>query len=144
MDTVSKRMKYARGLKQWNQRQLGLAAGLTGQAIGNIEAEVREGKGSLPQIAEALEVSYKWLAFGEGEMKPAKQAPQESDLSPHARELAEMFDLIPAANRIARATAYTEAMRVIVSVLEGRAIDATAWGKKTQSSDAPVLPESKR
>ena len=143
MDTVAKRIKHARALKEWNQRQLAAAADLTPSAIGNIEAGSRDGKGSLPQIAEALGVSYKWLAFGKGEMREAPGSRPDT-LSPHARELAEMFDLIPAANRIQRAVAYTEAMRVIVSVLEGRTIDAPSQAVRIQSTAALALPKPER
>ena len=130
METLSTRMKHARSLKKWNQRQLAVACGLTPSAIGNIEAGKREAKGSIPQIAEALGVNYKWLAYGTGEMFSTKTPPlvaisanaanqnSPSGLSVHARELAEMFDLIPVGDRIKRAQVYGAAMAIIVAALE--------------------------
>ena len=134
METVAQRLKIAREAKGWNQRKLALASGLTPSAIGNIEAGTRQAKGSLPQIADALGISYRWLAHGEGDMKSTDQGPAHSTLSPHAIELAEMFDLIPATDRIRRAQAYTQAMTAIVSVLEGRATALPERRTKSRSA----------
>ena len=72
MKTIAERLKYAReSHKDWTQGRLAVAAGVSQSAIGNIEAGIREGRGSLPKIAKALGISHDWLADGEGEMLPA-------------------------------------------------------------------------
>lgn len=79
MKTIAERLKSCREAKGWSQAQLAIAAGVSTGTIGNIESGARQSKGSLPQIAEALGCSGKWLATGQGEMKPSGQ-PQEIDL----------------------------------------------------------------
>lgn len=68
MKTIAERLKFAREAKEWKQVQLATAAGVSPGTIGNIESGTRQAKGSLPQIAEALGISHKWLATGKGEM----------------------------------------------------------------------------
>lgn len=68
MKTIAERLKFARELKGWSQSQLAIASDLSQSAIGNIEAGAREGRGSLPKIAKALDISHDWLADGFGEM----------------------------------------------------------------------------
>jgi phage repressor protein C with HTH and peptisase S24 domain len=77
MKTIAERLKHAREAKDWKQVQLATAAGVSPGTIGNIEAGTRQSKGSLPQIAEALGISHKWLATGKGEMH---QLPTEKQL----------------------------------------------------------------
>lgn len=69
MKNIAERLKFARNKKGWTQSQLAVAAGVSAGTIGNIESEARQAKGSLPQIAEALGISYKWLAHGTGPME---------------------------------------------------------------------------
>lgn len=69
MKTVADRLKYAREQRGWTQAQLAVAADVSTGTIGNIESEARQAKGSLPQIAEALCISHKWLATGTGEIR---------------------------------------------------------------------------
>jgi transcriptional regulator with XRE-family HTH domain len=133
LTTVAGRMKHMREKFHITQTQLAVRAGLSPSAVSNIEAEAREGKGSLPQIAEALGVRHKWLAYGMGEMydmaitqgdnvtflemkKPQRQ--EAAQLSPHALELGMMFDMIPIEDRVRRAQVYTKAMQVIVTEIE--------------------------
>jgi transcriptional regulator with XRE-family HTH domain len=78
MKTIAERMKHARGLKSWTQPQLAVAAGVSTGTIGNIESGARQAKGSLPQIAEALGVNLKWLAYGEGDMHVRSDWPYAS------------------------------------------------------------------
>ena len=68
METIAARLKKAREWKGWKQSQLAVAADVSTGTIGNIEAGIRQAKGSIPQIADALGVSYQWLANGQGEM----------------------------------------------------------------------------
>lgn len=68
MKTIAERLRTAREWKGWKQAQLAVAADVSTGTIGNIEAGIRQSKGSIPQIADALGVDYKWLANGEGSM----------------------------------------------------------------------------
>ncbi len=68
MKTIAERLKYAREHKEWTQGGLAVAAGVSQSTVGNIEAGIREGRGSLPKLAKALSISHDWLADGEGEM----------------------------------------------------------------------------
>lgn len=68
MKTIAERLKHARESRGWSQSHLAVAAGKSQSTIGNIEANLREGRASLPQIAKALGISHEWLADGEGEM----------------------------------------------------------------------------
>lgn len=117
MKTIAERLKAARDRKEWSQGQLASAAGLSQSTIGNIEAGVRQGKGSLPQIAEALGVRHKWLADGKGEMLDTGTT-QASNLTPEAQSLAELFDLL--VDRIDRAKAYNVASQAILKQLDER------------------------
>lgn len=69
MKTIADRLKFARLRKGWVQSQLAVNAGVSTGTIGNIESGARQSKGSLPQIAEALGISHKWLADGVGPME---------------------------------------------------------------------------
>lgn len=131
VETVSQRLKHARTQRQWTQAHLATAAGLTTGAVGNIEAGMRQAKGSLPALAEALGVSYAWLAHGTGEMFIAKPALFPSGLTPGAFELGQLYDLIPAEQRIKRAQAFAAASAAIVAVLEAPASAPAAPGRKT-------------
>lgn len=70
MKKISERLKYARDLRGLTQAQLAAASGVSTGTIGNIESGLRQAKGSIPQIAEALRINYKWLSEGEGEITP--------------------------------------------------------------------------
>lgn len=94
MKTIAQRLKYARDTyKNWTQIQLAAAAEMSQSTIGNIEAGIREGRGSLPKIAKALGVSHDWLADGDGEMLAVAytQAPKTSP--PRAVEPAKTYIL---------------------------------------------------
>lgn len=122
MKTIADRLKYARGLKEWTQTQLAVAAEVSTGTIGNIESGARQSKGSLPQIADALGVRHRWLAYGEDPMKsptignqPPKDAHRTGEteptyvLSPRvssmARTIATMFDSMPDKKKQLRALA---------------------------------------
>lgn len=68
MKTIAERLKEARELKGWTQAQLAVAADVSTGTIGNIESGARQSKGSVPQIAKALGISYEWLANEVGPM----------------------------------------------------------------------------
>jgi len=67
MKTIAERLAFARG--SMTQSALAAKAGVSQGTIGNIESGARQSKGSLPQIAEALNINHKWLATGEGQME---------------------------------------------------------------------------
>lgn len=118
MKTLAERLKYARDRKGWTQAQVAVAADLSTGTVGNIEAGIRQAKGSLPQIAEALGVSYKWLANGIGDIDD-KFAPGASNgLSPEALSLGLLFDEIK--GRVPRAEAYGEASSAIIKILRSQ------------------------
>ena len=99
MKTLSERLKHARKTKEWTQTHLAAACGLTQSAIGNIEAGIRDAKGSLPQIAQALGISYQWLASGEGEMTQLDHIGGVT-FTPQAESLAALFDALPKDQRL--------------------------------------------
>lgn len=135
MKTIAERLKAARAKREWSQAQLAVAAGVSTGTIGNIESGARQSKGSLPQIAEALSISHKWLATGEGEMlvsvrkedghyliggKPQTDmpAPDPGSASATGMEIAHLYDLIPITDRVRRVKAYNAATKAILDVLE--------------------------
>lgn len=120
MKTIAERLKEARELKGWTQAQLAIAADVSTGTIGNIESGARQSKGSVPQIAKALGISYEWLANEEGPMAVPSGAgmgsldftgkvtrenfqPYRVDAAPGERKpfsnfantIAEMFDSLP-------------------------------------------------
>lgn len=120
MKTIAERLKEARELKGWTQAQLAIAADVSTGTIGNIESGQRQSKGSVPQIAKALGISYEWLANEVGPMVVPTGAamgsleftgkvtgehytPYRVDPAPVARKplsnfantIAEMFDTLP-------------------------------------------------
>jgi transcriptional regulator with XRE-family HTH domain len=133
MKTIADRLKYARGLKQWTQAQLAIAAGIPQSTVCYTESGKRQSKGSLPLIAQALGINERWLAAGEGEMQGAGSArPAPAPFSPGALELAELYDMIPRHDRIRRAQAYAAASKAILDVLEAaQATRAAAQALKT-------------
>lgn len=128
--TVATRLKIARDHKGWKQAQLAAAAGVSTGTVGNIEAGIRQSPGSLPMLAEALGVSHAWLAYGKGEMILSNESANGA-LTPGALELAMLYDMIPVAQRIKRAQAFTAAAAAIVAVLEERASAQPTPGRKT-------------
>lgn len=68
MDTIATRLKFLRDRKGWTQTQLAVAAGVGQSTVGNIEAGIRAGKGSLIKLAKALDASLDWLIEGTGPM----------------------------------------------------------------------------
>lgn len=107
MKTVADRLKYARGLKEWTQAQLAVAADVSTGTIGNIESGARQSKGSLPQIADALEVRHKWLAYGQQPIRAAatKQHEGRMDGGHAAREPEPTYHLNPKVSSMARTIA---------------------------------------
>lgn len=74
LDTPGGRLRFAREARGLSQAQLALRAGCTQGAIGNIERNVRDGRGeTLIHTADVLKVSYQWLRDGLGEMEATAQ-----------------------------------------------------------------------
>lgn len=109
MKTISDRLKHVRGLKAWTQAQLAVASGVSTGTIGNIESGARQSKGSLPQIADALGVRHKWLAYGEGQMWLASGAVSRptalEGATQSAREREPTYPITPRASDMARTIA---------------------------------------
>jgi transcriptional regulator with XRE-family HTH domain len=108
MKTISERLKTARQQRGWTQAHLATCAGVSTGTVANIETGIRQAKGSLPQIAEALGVRHKWLSVGEGNMfaessptKTRSPTTTESVLPAYSQEslfLAACLDGIPDPN----------------------------------------------
>lgn len=75
LDTIGKRLAYARKSKGWTQAELAREAGIgSAGTVGNIEAGIRAGLPSLPDLAKALEVRLEWLRDHDGPMQPTYSA----------------------------------------------------------------------
>lgn len=70
MDTFSHRLRNARMLQGWTQKDLAVASNLSQSAIGNYESGQRRRPSSdaLIKLTRALRVSPMWLSAGEGPM----------------------------------------------------------------------------
>lgn len=64
MDTIGKRVAYARSIMNWNQTELATEVGIKAQAIQQIEDGSTKRSKYLPDIAEACRVPYKWILDG--------------------------------------------------------------------------------
>lgn len=70
MDTFSHRLRNARMLQGWTQKDLAVASNLSQSAIGNYESGQRQQPSSaaLIKLTRALRVNPMWLSVGEGPM----------------------------------------------------------------------------
>ncbi|MGE8616665.1 MAG: helix-turn-helix domain-containing protein [Achromobacter spanius] len=88
LDTFSHRLRNARMLQGWTQKDLAVASNLSQSAIGNYESgqRLQPSSDALIKLTRALRVSPMWLSTGEGPMlnsgyaDPA--APTEGGISP--------------------------------------------------------------
>lgn len=69
MNTLGKRLKFARKDKGLTQAELQKMSGVSQQMISLIESEKVESTTEVFNLSEALDVNPKWLATGNGEMK---------------------------------------------------------------------------
>jgi transcriptional regulator with XRE-family HTH domain len=69
MNTLGKRLKFARKEKGLTQAELQKLSGVSQQMISLIESEKVESTTEVFNLSEALEVNPKWLATGNGEIK---------------------------------------------------------------------------
>lgn len=65
-DSLPGRLRWMRARKRWKQADLARYAGVSVSTVGMVESGARLNKGSIPQIADALGVSYGWLMHGRG------------------------------------------------------------------------------
>ncbi|HCQ49327.1 MAG TPA: transcriptional regulator [Achromobacter sp.] len=70
LDTFSHRLRNARMLQGWTQKDLAVASNLSQSAIGNYESGQRQQPSSdaLIKLTRAVRVSPMWLSTGEGPM----------------------------------------------------------------------------
>lgn len=73
MDTLAKRLTWAREQKGLTQSALAKQSGVTQSTIGNLESGIRSTARRIIDIAAALDVSPNWLANGQGEPKEGDQ-----------------------------------------------------------------------
>ena len=118
MKTIAERLKVARDRKDWTQAQLAAAAGVSTGTVGNIEAGIRQSRGSLPQLSEALGVSHAWLAHGKGEMVVTVRSGDLQDCSTLAVDLARLFDAIPKHQMLTRSRVYAAAAQIILQAID--------------------------
>ena len=70
LDTLGGRLRFARQARGLSQAELAVRVGCSQGAIGNIERNLRDGRGdTLIHTADVLGVSYQWLREGLGEME---------------------------------------------------------------------------
>lgn len=80
LGTLGDRLKHARQLRGLSQAELAIKVGCSQGAIGNIERNLRDGRGeTLIQIAEALRVRYRWLKDNDAPMEEAMAAQERVD-----------------------------------------------------------------
>ncbi|MFT5755415.1 MAG: transcriptional regulator with XRE-family HTH domain [Alteromonadaceae bacterium] len=93
--TIGERILFARNKAGISQATLALAIGVTAQAIGSVERGENESK-KLPDIAEALNVSYRFLKYGEDADFNSPQS-NRREVSSNSATYEEIQSVIPAA-----------------------------------------------
>lgn len=66
LDTLAKRLVWARTRKDLTQEELAKKAGVSQGTIGNLEAGIRDTARKITSIARALDVDANWLADNKG------------------------------------------------------------------------------
>ncbi len=81
LDTFSHRLRNARMLQGWTQKDLAVASNLSQSAIGNYESGQRRlpSSDALIKLTRALCVSPMWLSTGEGPMQNADLGVTQAD-----------------------------------------------------------------
>lgn len=79
MNTIGERIKEARRLRGLSRPQLAEAARIKYPTLAGIENNDQAGTTQLPQLAEALMVSPRWLQTGRGPMEASNSIPSEDD-----------------------------------------------------------------
>lgn len=97
LDTLAKRLVWARTRKDLTQEELAKKAGVSQGTIGNLEAGIRDTARKITSIARALDVDANWLADNKGAapnqlaVVPAKRRDARMVLAYDDEE--ELFDL---------------------------------------------------
>lgn len=86
MNTLGKRLKFARKEKGLTQAELQKMSCVSQQMISLIESEKVESTTEVFNLSEALDVNPKWLATGNGEMKQ-----QETELTREETLILKLF-----------------------------------------------------
>jgi transcriptional regulator with XRE-family HTH domain len=135
METFASRAKARRKELALTQAEVARASGLKQSDVSKIENGNIQKTTEMIGLARALRCSPQWLADGQGEMlAPAHATPIDAGPTPGAMELAMLYDMIPVAQRIKRAQAFTAAAAAIVAVLEGHASVQPAPDQKTPAT----------
>lgn len=127
MNTVGDRIKEARKLRGMSRPQLAEVARVKYPTLAGIENNDQAGTTQLPQIAEALGVSPKWLQTGRGPMEGTAASNDDSDWAdisgyaqaiglgggPEAQEYAETHKLKFRAESLARKRLRPNALAVM-------------------------------
>lgn len=108
MDTLAKRLRYARERGGLTQSELARRVGLRPQAVQFIEAGHVRRPRSLVELAQVLGVNAQWLLFGRGpvevgvrEEMPIYQRPADVVLSDEAVAVARLWMELPRSQRMA-------------------------------------------
>jgi hypothetical protein len=109
--------------QQVTRKEVARVAGVTVQNIGMVinDAKGRDqnlGTASHTAVAAYLRVNSQWLLTGEGPMIATHAIKAPSELSPAAIELAALFDMIPAADKMRRAKAFNAASTALMQALQ--------------------------
>lgn len=106
MNTLAKRLRYARERIGLSQSELARRAGIRPQAVQFIEGGRVRRPGSLVELARALSVQPEWLLLGEGPMEAGVREPlgayeNEAALSAEAVVVARLWMELPLSQRLA-------------------------------------------
>jgi transcriptional regulator with XRE-family HTH domain len=71
MNTLGQRIRSLRKLRRLTQNQLAEEAGITAQAVSDLEIGKTHNTGYLPQLARALGTTAEYLRYGEQVAEPA-------------------------------------------------------------------------
>lgn len=105
------------------RKDVATAAGCSVQNIGMILTNAKGvdqklGAQAHTAVSALLKVSPHWLSTGEGPIDPPSSFSAPSELTPAAIELAALYDMIPASDKVARAQAFNLATTAIMQVLQ--------------------------
>ena len=115
-----------------DRARLAKLLGISYQAVRKVfESNGKFGVANNLKAAEYFNVSPGWLANGRGQ-RDSVSTPL--DQSPAAQEIAALYDMIPATDRIRRAQAYNGATAAIVEVLERHSTSEPSKDQKKQSA----------
>ncbi|KOF54072.1 MULTISPECIES: helix-turn-helix domain-containing protein [unclassified Achromobacter] len=82
MRTFSDRLKHARLLRGYTQKDLARLSRLSQSAIGSYESGLRQSSRSLRKLAHVLKVEVEWLETGKGPMEPPLESYDLSNTLP--------------------------------------------------------------